>query len=198
LGAAGLDAHERRLVVQGRELGQLVDLGDDVVVDDDGAIEVLAALHHAVPDGVDVVEGVDGLVRTGGERLEHDGHGGVVVFHGLVDDELVVIDAVLVEGLGGADPLADALGKHLLGLDIDELVLQRRGTSVDNEDVHRTYLLINGYPLIVGAPRKRLATGYAGGRSPIGRARLLRAARTAPRRASYRGPRRRERRPAPP
>ena len=48
--------------MQRRELRQLVDLGDDIVIDEHGAIEVLVALHYAVPHGVDVVQRVDGLV----------------------------------------------------------------------------------------------------------------------------------------
>lgn len=49
------------LVVQRSKLCQFVDLGDDIVIDEHGAIEVLAALHYAVPHGVDVVQRVDGL-----------------------------------------------------------------------------------------------------------------------------------------
>ena len=79
--AAGLDAHERGLVVQRSELCQFVDLGDDIVIDEHGAIEVLAALHYAVPHGVDVVQRVDGLGGAARQRLQHEGHGGVVIGH---------------------------------------------------------------------------------------------------------------------
>ena len=133
--AAGLDAHERGLVVQRRELRQLVDLGNDIVIDEHGAIEVLAALHYAVPHGVDVVQRVDGLGGAARQRLQHEGHGGVVIGHGGVDDHLILVDAVLVEGLGGTDTLADALGEHFMGFNIDELVLQRGRTGVEDEDV---------------------------------------------------------------
>ena len=84
---------------------------------------------------VDIVEGVDGLGGAGGEGVEHEGHGGVVVGHGGVVHHFVLIDAVLVEGFFGPDALADSLGEHFLGLNIDELVLQRRGTGIQDEDV---------------------------------------------------------------
>ena len=50
-------------------------------------------------------------------------------------DHFVLVDAVLVEGLGGTDALADALGEHFMGFNIDELVLQRGRTGVEDEDV---------------------------------------------------------------
>ena len=131
----GTDSHERRLVVQGRELCQLVDLGDDVVVDEHRPVEVLAALHDAVPHGVDLVERVDGAVGTARHRLQHQRHRFVVVGHLRVDDRFVVVKPVLVERLGRAHPLADALGEQLLALDVEQLVLQGRGAGVDDENV---------------------------------------------------------------
>ena len=59
---ARVDAHERRLVVQRRELRQLVDLLDDVVVDKHRAIEVLASLHDAMAYRIDFLERVDAFV----------------------------------------------------------------------------------------------------------------------------------------
>ena len=58
-----------------------------------------------------------------------------MIGHGGVDDHLILVDAVLVEGLGGTDALADALGEHFMGFNIDELILQRRRTGVEDEDV---------------------------------------------------------------
>ena len=87
------------------------------------------------PHGVDVVQRVDGLGGAARQRLQHEGHGGVVIGHGRVDDHLILVDAVLVEGLGGTDTLADALGEHFMGFNIDELVLQRGRTGVEDEDV---------------------------------------------------------------
>ena len=114
------------LLCRGAELCQFVDLGDDIVIDEHGAIEVLAALHYAVPHGVDVVQRVDGLVVGPLVSASNTrAMAALVIGHGRVDDHLILVDAVLVEGLGGTDTLADALGEHFMGFNIDELVLQR-------------------------------------------------------------------------
>ena len=123
---AGVDAHEGGTVVQRRELGQLVYLVDDVLVDEHRAVEVLAALNDAVPHGVDLVERVDGLRRARRERFQDERHGVVVVGHLGVDDLLVLVEAVLVEGLRRAHALADALREQLVLLHVHQLVLQGR------------------------------------------------------------------------
>ncbi len=123
-----------------RQFGQLVDLLNDVLVDEYGFVEVAAALHNAVADGVDFVQRIDGLGRAGSERLEHERHGLVVVGHLGVDHFLVLVDTVLVEGVRRAHALADALGEHLVLFDIDELVLERRGACVNYKNVQSASL----------------------------------------------------------
>ena len=108
------------------ELGELVDLRDHIVVNEHGAVEVLAALHDTVADRVDLVEGVDRLVRTGRQRLEDERHRIVVVAHLRVDDRLVLVETVLVEGISGTHALADALGEQFVRFHVDELILQGR------------------------------------------------------------------------
>ena len=123
---ARVDAHERRLVVQRRELRQLVDLLDDVVVDKHRAIEVLASLHDAMAYRIDFLERVDGLRRPARQRFEDERHRIVMIGHLGIDDLFVLIEAVLMERLGRTYPLADALRKQLLLLHVDQLVLQGR------------------------------------------------------------------------
>ncbi len=115
-----------RLCCEGRELGKLVDLLDDVVVDEDRTIEVLPALNDAVTDGVDLVERFDGLIGSRCERFENERHGVVVIVHLRVDDGFVLIETVLVERPGGTDAFANSLRKNLMRLNVDKLVLQRR------------------------------------------------------------------------
>ena len=43
-----------------------------------------------------------------------------------VDDHLVLVEAVLVERLGGAHAFTDALRQKLVALDVHQLVLQGR------------------------------------------------------------------------
>ena len=54
------------------ELGKLVDLFDDVIVDEDRLVEVLAALDDAMPDRIDFVEGFDGGVVTVDKRVQYE------------------------------------------------------------------------------------------------------------------------------
>ena len=96
---ATADTHDGCLVVQRRELGHFVYLGDDVLVDDHRPVEVLAALHDAVAYRVDFIERIDRFRGAARERLEHDGDRLVVIGHLSMDAHLVRIEAVLVHCL---------------------------------------------------------------------------------------------------
>ena len=86
--------------------------------------------------GLDFVEGVDGLGRTARESLEHERHGGIVVWHGNLLGYFDIAQAVFDLGFVRADAVAEALGKQQLVFGVDELEFQRRGTSVDYEYIH--------------------------------------------------------------
>ena len=123
---AGMDAHKRRTVMQRRQLGKLVDLRDDLIVDEHGAIEVLAALHDAMTDRVDLGQRRDSGALARDQGIEHERDSVIVVRHLRVDDHFVIIKTVLVERLGRTDALANALGHERMRFNIDKLVLQRR------------------------------------------------------------------------
>ena len=123
---AGMDAHKRGTVVQRRQLGKLVDLRDDIVVDENGTIEVFASLHDAMTDGVDLGKRSDRGVLARDQGFKHERHSVVMVRHLRVDDHFVVVKTVLVERLGRTDALANALGHERMRFNIDKLVLQRR------------------------------------------------------------------------
>ena len=121
-----MNAHERGAVVQRSKLRQLVDLRDHLVVNEDGPVEVLPALHDAMPNGVDFRKGIDGLGRSLGQRFEHQRHRVVMIGHFRIDDLLVLVKTMLVKSLGGTHALADALRQKLMLLNVDQLVLQGR------------------------------------------------------------------------
>ena len=121
-----MDAHKRRAVVQRRQLGKLVDLRDDIVVNENGAIEVFAALHDAMTDGVDLGKRRDRGVLARDQGFKHERHSVVMVRHLRVDDHFIIVKTVLVERLGRTDALANALGHERMRFNIDKLVLQRR------------------------------------------------------------------------
>ena len=67
----GLDAQDGGGVVQGSQRAQVVDGLDDLGGDEAALLELLAAVDHAVTDGVDLRDAVDDLACTGGHLL-HD------------------------------------------------------------------------------------------------------------------------------
>ena len=99
-------------------------------------LELLAAVHDAVADGVDLAHVIDALALAGGHLLhdlgkslgvggEDGGRGGLVAV-GLVGDHAAF----------HANALAQALAQHLLTVHIDELIFQGRRTTVDNQNFH--------------------------------------------------------------
>ena len=56
--------------------------------------------------------------------IEHEGDGEIAIGHGYLLADLVVADAVLVDGILEPHAVAQAFGEELLGFGLDELVLQ--------------------------------------------------------------------------
>ena len=75
---AGLDADDVGGIVQGREGIALLDGGHDLVGDDDGLGELLAAVDHAVTDRVDLLHGADDAVLLVNEGVQNSRDGFVV------------------------------------------------------------------------------------------------------------------------
>ena len=130
-GHAVLDDRGLAVVVEGCQRRHLQDLGEHVLRYQGGIVEVPAALHDAVADALD-------LDVHRGQALQHaiDG-GGMVgeerVLHHLLATELGVAEDTAIL----ADALAIALGEHLAGVGIHELILERGAAGVDDQHVHR-------------------------------------------------------------
>ena len=75
------------------------------------------------------------------EHIKDHLDGNEMVFHRLLEDALVVLVPVLDKGVGIPDLLAQATRHELFGLRIDDLVLERRATRIDYQNVHRYPLL---------------------------------------------------------
>ena len=139
--ACGLDAQDAGGVVQGSQRAQLTDGLNDLIGDQAALLELLAAMHHAVADGVDLAHIIDALALAGGHLLHdlskclgvggEDGRGGGLVAVGLVSDHAAF----------HANALAQALAQHLLAVHIDQLILQGRRTAVNNQNFHLCCLL---------------------------------------------------------
>ena len=109
---------------------------DDIGGDQAALLELLAAVDHAVTDGIDLADAVNDFAVAGGHLLddfaERFGMGG----------EDCRRRGLLTVGFMGdhaafhADTFTQAFAEHLLTVHIDELVLQARRTAVDNQNFH--------------------------------------------------------------
>ena len=130
----GADAGEVGGVVQGGEVAHLLDALDDVVVDEGGGVVLLAAVDDAVADGLDFLDVLDDPVLLVYQSVKDELHADLVVGDVLFKDVLGVADLVGEARLVQTDALHQALGENLLGGHVEELVLDGRGTAVDDED----------------------------------------------------------------
>ena len=123
-------------VVHRGQRGDLLDLVDDGVGDDLGLGEKLGALHHAVADGRDLALVLhDGALAAGhhfNDLHKRFGVGGEGHFLFPLAAVGLVCDLAALD----ADALAQALAQHAFALHIDELILQRAGTTVDDQNFH--------------------------------------------------------------
>ena len=95
-------------------------------------------MDHTVADGIDLGHRGDNTVfRTGQlvddsrDRLGMGRQGKILVEDGLVAEQRAVLQMP-----ADADALAEALGKNLLGLHIDQLVFEGRAAGVNHKNFH--------------------------------------------------------------
>ena len=135
---AGVDAGDVGRVVQGGEGSAVLQRLHDLVGDEHAAGKLLAAVDDAMSDRVDLVHGAHNAVFQAGELVDDRsdglcvaGEGNILVEDGLVSDQRGVLEMTV-----DADALAQTLGEKLLILHVDELILQRRASRVDDQNFH--------------------------------------------------------------
>ena len=136
-GLAGTDTGEVVGVVQRAKLAALFDGCDNLLVHDNGAGELLTAVQNAVTYGRDLRERSDYAVLGRYEGIENQLDGFLVVGH--LDVDLVIFLAFglqLEVAAGDADAVTHTLGDNLLGLHIDELILDGGAAGIDNQNLH--------------------------------------------------------------
>ena len=132
----GLNAQDAGRIVQGSQRAQLADGIHHLRGNQAAGLELLAAVNHAVADGVNVAGAVNDLALAGGHLLhnlgeslgvggEDGGRGGLVAV-GLMGNHAAL----------HTDALAQTLAKNLFTLHVDQLVLQAGRTTVDNQNFH--------------------------------------------------------------
>ena len=134
--------------MQGGQRAQVADGLHHLIGDEAALLELLAAVHDAVADGVDLADAVDDLAFAGGHLLHHlgkrlgvggeDGGGRGLVAIALMGDHAAL----------HADALTQTLAQHFGAVHVDELVLQAGRATVDDQDFHWKYppLVFQGEP----------------------------------------------------
>ena len=130
--AGNIDSLEVCGVVQGSQCAQVINQVTNFVGNQSRTVEVLTALNDAVTNGNDV-----GLGKRGTDLIEEAqnfAHANFMIGNGLVhiDDLLAVL--VLDVALGFADALNQALGDRIAVVGVDELILDRGRTRVNNKN----------------------------------------------------------------
>ena len=102
-------------------------------------------MQHAVADRADFLHVRDYAVILVHQRFQNQLDGGGVILEAGVHDELLfAVPAVFMGELAGihADALGQTLGDDQLGVHIDQLELQGRGTGVDDENFHASFSFV--------------------------------------------------------
>ena len=136
---AGADADDVGGVVQGGQGVALLNGGHDLVGDAHGLGKLLAAVDHPVTHRVDLLHGGDDAVLLIHQGVQHGLDGLGMGGHSHVGG----LDSRFASGLISklavdADALTQALGQDLLGIGVEQLILQGRAAGVDDQYVHRS------------------------------------------------------------
>ena len=125
-----------RAVVQRGEHGEILDLVDGLVGDERRLREDVTALDHAVADSHNASLGKLRAVLL--EEAEHALQALLMIVDGLFELMLLTVVLMLVMAVGRlADLLDEAGSETFAGLEVDQLVLDRAGTRIDDKDGFR-------------------------------------------------------------
>jgi hypothetical protein len=129
------------VVMYRSQLTEFVDLFDDLIGDQCGLGEYFCTLYHTVANCRDLVHAGNYGAFTGGQCLNQTGkclgmgREVAVLFH--LDTRSGLVAQMAVD----TDTVAVALCDHRLIFHIDELILQRRASCIDNKNNHGKFLL---------------------------------------------------------
>ena len=134
---ASLNTDQVGRIVERCERHAVLDRLENLLGDDHAVGEELAAVYHAVADRVDLAHRGDhalvGIEQNVDDRLDRF----LMGRHRDFELELFIrLVAGVRQDAIDADALAQALGHYLARLGVEQLVLQRRAASVDNQNFH--------------------------------------------------------------
>jgi hypothetical protein len=96
----------------------------------------LAAVSEAVTDRADLVYAGDNSVLGVCEQLKDESNSFIVSRHRVICLVGFFAGALVCDRAGQADLFAKSLCKHLTVLHVEELILQRAASGVDNQNFH--------------------------------------------------------------
>ncbi len=140
-GFAGLDAGEVRRIVERAEGEAVLDDLLHLLVDEHRLGHGLAAVEHAVANGVDLVLALDDALFGVGEQGDDELDGFLVGREGLFLDDLLFLGAVGIDLVGElahlkANALGEAGAEDLVVVHFNELIFAGRGSCVHNQYFH--------------------------------------------------------------
>ena len=138
----GPNRAQRRGVVQGSQVGQRLDGGQDLVVDERRLNEQVSTVDDPVADGVKATRRQE---SGGGQPVEHvTGRLGVVGHCGRPAEAFAALDGK-VNGRPPPNAFHDSAGQspplpkcRSFRVDLDELELEGGASAVEDEDLHRS------------------------------------------------------------
>ncbi len=129
---ADIDSDQVRGVVKRCQIGAVFQCLDHGIVYFCGARELLAAVYDTMTYRIDLLQGADRAGLLIGERIENHFDGFLVCRHRCFCDFLVEAFLLIYETAVDSDTLAESLGKNLLGIRVDQLIFQRRTSTVND------------------------------------------------------------------
>ncbi len=122
---AGIDADQICRIVERRQIVALLDGFQHLVIDDYGRCKLLAAVHHAVSDRVDLVKRLHYAVIRVCERVDHQFDRHSVIGHRRLDLYFILAGRRMGEHAAiDTDPLAESLREHSFRAAVDQLVFE--------------------------------------------------------------------------
>ena len=122
--------------MQRRQSSQFLNVLLHLLGDNDRAIKTVAALHHTVADSTNLGQIVDNLTLALGQSFFNLSKSLGLIFHHGIGSPSVAIGLVGEDTVIQTNTLANTLCQNDLAIHIDQLILQRRTTGVDNQNFH--------------------------------------------------------------
>ena len=134
---ASADTGQVVRIVERTKFAALFDGCNNIFVHDHGTGELLTTVENAMSYCGDFRQGLDHTVLGRYEGVQNQLNSLFVVSH--LDIQLVILTAVCLElevTASDTDTVAHTLSDHLFGSHIDQLILDRGASGVDNKNLH--------------------------------------------------------------